>query len=646
MTAIAGVWRLGGRSDAAPACARMLAAQKIYGPDRADQWDDGFIAVGRALFRLLPEDVHDTQPLVGSAGNLVLVADIRLDNRDDLIAALGLSQPSARRLCDAAILLAAFERWDAGCLDRIVGDFAFAVWDLRRRRLVLARDPLGQRPLHYHRAAGLFAFATMPKGLHALAEIPRAPDEDRVAEFVVLLPESGSPSYFAGIERVEPGHVVTVDAKGLASRRYWEPSRPIASFKTAGDYEEGLRHYVDLAMRSRLRGVSGTVATHLSAGLDSSIVTATAARQMALSGGRVVAFTAVPRNGHVAAPSESRIGDEGPLAASTAALHPNIDHVAISGDPAALLAELDRYFFLFEQPVRDLPNGAWICAINDAIRRRKIAILLPAYMGNLTLSYNGFERLAQEVGRGRWLSWYRECAAVIRSGHMSRLGALAASFGPQLPAPLWLWLKRVIAHRDLDVRSYTGIHPERLVELDLAGRARSRDLDFAYRPRKDGFATRLWALRRVDMGNVNKGTLAGWGIDQRDPTTDRRLVEFCLGVPAEQFLSNGVTRALARRAFADRVPDAVLNERRRGRQGADWHEGVNAARVPIAAEIARLGDCAAAVRTLDLARLHGLAADWPRDGWERDSTELSYRIVLLRALAVGHFLRKAGGGNM
>ncbi len=640
------MWRLDGRSDAAPACARMLAAQKIYGPDTADRWDDGFVAVGRALFRLLPEDVHDMQPLVGSSGKLVLVADIRLDNRDDLVSALGLSPTFARTLCDAAILLAAFERWDVGCLDRIVGDFAFAVWDMQRRRLVLARDPLGQRPLHYHRGAGLFAFATMPKGLHALAEIPRAPDEDRVAEFVVLLPETGSPSYFAGIERVEPGHVVTVDASGVASRRYWEPSRPSASFKTAGDYEEGLRHYVDLAVRSRLRGVSGTVATHLSAGLDSSIVTATAAREMARSGGRVMALTAVPREGYAARPDGACISDESPHAALTAALHPNIDHVAISGDATALLGELDRYFFLFEQPVRDLPNGAWVCAVNDAIRRRKISILLPGYLGNLTLSYNGVERLAQDVGRGRWLSWYRECAAVIRSGHMSRLGALGASFGPQLPPSLWAWLKRVLRGQDLDVTSHTGIHPGRLAELDLKGRARSRDLDFTYRPRKDGFATRLWALRRVDMGNVNKGTLAGWGIDQRDPTTDRRLVEFCLGVPAGLFLANGIPRALARRAFADRVPAAVLNERRRGRQGADWHESVDAARVPIAEEIARLGDCAPAARTLDLARLRGLAADWPREGWERESTELSYRIVLMRALAVGHFLRRAGGGNM
>ncbi|HEY0106807.1 MAG TPA: asparagine synthase-related protein [Rhizomicrobium sp.] len=622
----------------------MLAAQRIYGPDAADRWDDGFLAVGRALFRLLPEDVHDRQPLIGSSGGIVLVADIRLDNREDLVAALAL--PPGRTLCDAAILLAAFERWDVGCLDRIVGDFAFAVWDSRHRRLVLARDPLGQRPLHYHRAAGLFAFASMPKGLHALAEIPRAPDEDRVAEFVVLLPESGSPSYFSGIERVEPGHVVTVDAKGLASRRYWEPSRPQAPFKTAGDYEEGLRHHLDQAVRTRLRGASGMVATHLSAGLDSSVVTATAAREMALSGGRVAAFTGVPREGYEADPRDGRICDEGPLAAATAALYPNVEHVAIRGDPASLLADLDRYFFLFEQPVRDLPNGVWVCAINDSIRRRKISVLLPAYMGNLTFSYNGFERLAQDFGRGRWLSWYRECAAVIRSGHMSRLGALAASFGPQLPPFLWAWLKRVIAHRNLDVRSYTGIHPGRLAELDLEGRARSRDLDFTYRPRKDGFATRLWALRRIDMGNVNKGTLAGWGIDQRDPTTDRRLVEFCLGAPTEQFLSNGVTRALARRAFVDRVPATVLNERRRGRQAADWHEGVNAARAPIVAELARLGDNAAAARALDLDRLQGLAADWPQEGWESDSTELSYRIVLLRALAVGHFLRKAGGGNM
>ena len=182
MSALAGIWNFDGRPGAAEACARMLAAQAIYGPHDSSQWDAGAIALGRRLFRTLSEDVHDRQPLTGAAGRYTLVANLRLDNRDELMRDLQIPPERACTLPDASILLAAWERWREACFDRLVGDYAFALWDSGENRLVLARDALGQRPLHYHRGKNFLAFASMPKGLHASAEIPRAPDEERIAD--------------------------------------------------------------------------------------------------------------------------------------------------------------------------------------------------------------------------------------------------------------------------------------------------------------------------------------------------------------------------------------------------------------------------------------------------------------------------------
>ena len=85
-------------------------------------------------------------------------------------------------------------------------------------------------------------------------------------------------------------------------------------------------------------------------------------------------------------------------------------------------------------------------------------------------------------------------------------------------------------------------------------------------------------MRRADTGNYSKGALAGWGVDLRDPTADRRLVEYCLSVPTDQYLKDGVPRALGKRALADRLPEAVINQRFKGYQSADWYEGLTAAR--------------------------------------------------------------------
>ncbi len=644
MSAIAGLWRLDGRPDAGDAVARMLASQEIYGPHAGAQWANDSIAIGRRLMRLLPEDAHDRQPLVGAGGRAVLVADLRLDNRDELISALEISPEQARTLCDAAILLAAWERWNETCLERLVGDYAFAVWDAARRRLVLVRDPLGMRPLHYHRGNGFFAFSSMAKGLHALPEVPYAPDEGRVAEFLALIPEAGPRSYFRGIERVEPGHVTTVTADGLSARRFWEPQRRTIMLGGPEEYAEALRYHVDQAVRSQLRG-GRDVAAHLSGGLDSATVASTAARLLAPSGGRVIAFTAVPRSGYDGPAPPGRFNDEGPVAALTAQMHPNIEHVLVRSEDRSPLDNLDRNFFLFERPVLNICNDVWMNAINNAARERRLAVMLTGQMGNMTLSYGGQEALPELLGAGRLGQWARTSLGLLRGRHLNWKGILAGTFAPWVPRPLWRSLARVTTGRSFDIRQYTAINPDRLADQEFVQLASERSLDFGYRPWRDGFAMRLWVLRRVDMGNYIKGHLAGWGVDTRDPTTDRRLLEFCLSVPAEQYLCDGVPRSLTLRAFADRLPSALLEQRRKGYQAADWHEQLTAVRERLGEEVDRLDAFAPAAGTLDVARLRRLVDNWPTRGWERDEIMFPYRLALLRGVSAGHFLRRASRVN-
>lgn len=117
-------------------------------------------------------------------------------------------------MCDAAFILAALERWGEGALDRLCGDFAFAAWDSDARTLLLARDPVGNRPLHYHAGKGWFAFASMPKGLLARPDVPTGPDPERLLTWQMLLPLQGPNSFFKGGNRLEFGHLAIIDADG------------------------------------------------------------------------------------------------------------------------------------------------------------------------------------------------------------------------------------------------------------------------------------------------------------------------------------------------------------------------------------------------------------------------------------------------
>src|SRR5262249_14256238 len=150
-----------------------------------------------------------------------------------------------------------------------------------------------------------------------------APDEERIVEFLAMMPETGPQSFFLGIERIEPGYVLIVTANGLAKRRHWQWGRRRIALPRLEDYCEALRDLLDKAVLCSVRG-HGDVGAYLSGGLDSGAVVATAARLLAPSGRRVIAFTGVPRDGYAGPAPRNAIIDEGANAAATAALYPNI----------------------------------------------------------------------------------------------------------------------------------------------------------------------------------------------------------------------------------------------------------------------------------------------------------------------------------
>ena len=634
MSALAGLWRLDGAPGADDACARMLTAQAVYGPHVASRWDGHDVALGRRLFRCLPEDRHDLGVLTLGDGAR-MAADVRLDNRSDLARDLGLEPGRAMGMADASILAAAWSRWGEGCFDRLVGDYAFAVWDGRRRRLVLARDPFGHRPLHFHRSARLVAFASMPRGLHALQEIPVSTDQARLAAFLALRPETGSGTFFEAVERVEPGGMVVINQASCAASRHYSPRLRSTRLSGPAEYAEAMREQLDLAVAAQLRGAEHGVAAHLSSGWDSAAVAATAARQMESRRGRVTAFTAAPRSGFDGEAPIGRHGDESLGAAEVAALYPNMDHVVIRGTGRSPLEDLDGDIAFCGRPILNPCNHVWFNDINRAAQARGLTVLLTGDFGNLGLTDDGLDALPDLAASGDWPGWFRLSAAAARTGAARWRGILAASFEARLPASVATRLRRALGRPIADPADHSALHP------DLWGTL-GRVQEHSAESRVD---RRLGALTRMDLALYTKGALARFGVDVRDPLTDRRLFEFCLSVPVEHLAADGRIRGLARRVLSDRLPASMLDRRTRGYQAVDWHEGLSADRTTVVADIDRLAALPAAAGLLDIERLRNLACRWPQGGWERDEVLDAYRVTLLRALAVGRFLTHAARAN-
>lgn len=601
------------------------------------------MAIGRAQLqvRTLPGLVVgrcDGAQIAEGPDGRIAVFDGRLHDRGAVATALG-AEPGTS---DSGLVLLAYRRCGELFADRLVGDFACAIWDPAAKHLLLARDSLGAVPLCFWRSGDTVYFASEPRGLFAQPDVPRQLDEVWIARWLAMLPADSTRTEYRDIERVTPGHVVRHHAGGSVVQRHWRPEN-LSPLRLANDgaYVERLRELLDAAVGDRIAGFQ-VVGSHLSGGLDSSAVTATAARILGQRGRRLAAFTAVPTHDFITGPHT--FGDEGPLATATAATLANVDHILVPNSREPLFDTIDRANAAGGSPVLNPYNQTWFDGIGSLARDRGVNILLTGQHGNTTISYEGLTLLPRLLSHGRWLRLAREARGLRRNGDMTWLTIADLAAGWLLPSPV---RKQILAARG---HAATRLADFSLLEMGFADRIGLAEEAMATagslrNRRMHGVDIRVVTLQRIDLARNFRAFRRQFGVALADPTADRRVVEFCLAIPQEQFLRDGTTRWLARRAFRGILPDAVVNEKRRGRQAADWHVPATAARPEMEAELKRLERSPLARECLDLGRMRRLLDAWPTEGWHTMAVRNPYQLALTRALATGRFIRSVEGGN-
>jgi asparagine synthase (glutamine-hydrolysing) len=638
MSAIAGLLRFDGRSVTRRDLERAANALDQYGPDRSDLVASESIGLVHVLMRMTPEDRFDRQPWQGASGSLIS-ADVRLDNRDDVLDRIGIAPRDAVAWPDSRVLLAAWEKLGDAIWPMLRGPFAVAIWDRHRRTLTLARDHLGLNVVMWHRSESFFAFATMPNGLFAFDDVPRELSEEKFADFLVLNHADHATTIYRNVFRVPPAHVMQVTADGSVRQfRYWSPAE-IKPIKLGSDqaYADGLRECLDRAVRRQLRSTH-PIGCLLSGGLDSSSVSALAARALAESNERLVAFTAVPRRGFDGPVPAGHYADETPYVDAIARTAGNIDVSYVHSDQGNDFSELERFFVALEGPVRNPSNLGWILAILRGARAQGRRVLLGGLYGNCTISWNGWSQAATHLRHGRLFTAYRQWRQFYRHTPYSRWAALQKLFiEPLLPERLGGWADRRRPQRIAPWHEHATIRPDFAAAMAVDDRARRAGHDFLYRPRED---ERLGALAQVDyVGDWHAAEKAVTGVEVRDPTADIDVISYCFGVPPEQYLAEGIDRSLVRRAMWGLLPEMVLTNRTSGLQAADWYEKLEGQRGELARQVAQLSESALVRRVIDLPRLAHAITHWPAGGWHTAEVFQEYNLALTRGLAGGRFLR-------
>jgi asparagine synthase (glutamine-hydrolysing) len=546
VSGIAGIVRLDGAAaeEAAP---RMESAIRHRGGDGSALWNERSVALIHSALHTTAESRRESQPIVSREGATVVVADLRLDNREELLRSLDGSTSDSG---DAELLSLAYERWGVDCVRHIEGDFAFAIWDRRARTLFCARDATGVKPFVYCLLPGkLFAFASEVRGLLALPEVPRELDRKRIADFLSIHFADVESTFHRDLKRL-PGGCTLLLRDGVATvSRYWDPVA-IAEVRGRSDAQqaEGFLEHFSRATEARMRvGDSAELGAMLSGGLDSSAIACFARDR--LNGARdLPVFSWVFSD---AMEADERHYQE-VIAATGGMKRYVIDSASAGYSPWSALDEL-------------LPNGppyAPNTYINHAAaqigRSLGVRTILDGLGGDGTIS-RGSARLMELFVERKFNTLISELRAISRIEGVSLTRLLRSHLlRPALPERVVDMARRFRARpeengRDLLRPDLAALRAEEVPTQPVT----SAHQDHVQQMQSPMLAEGLELFDRI---------MALSGAEGRYPFFDRRLIEYCIALPADQKLAEGYSRIVARRAFRF-LPDEVRWRAGKGKPG-------------------------------------------------------------------------------
>ncbi|MGO8670025.1 MAG: asparagine synthase-related protein [Capsulimonadaceae bacterium] len=556
MSAIFGILSRSGKPVDPAKLALMRDALCHRGPDGEGIEVATTAGLGHLMMWTTPESIGECLPFRSVGGNFTITSDARLDNRDELLKALGIFDD---RVPDSRLILAAFERWGSDCPQRLLGDFAFAIWDRNSKTLFCATDHFGVKPLYYYCADDLFVFASEIKGLFA-AGAPKSVNVDRVIDHILLVDRGREETYFEGIHCLLGATSLQVSASELSLRKYWELdlSREI-KLSSDREYAETFRDLFREAVRCRMRSAY-PAGSMLSGGLDSSSITCTA-RMLAPEATRIPwrTFSVVYPNGDP--------GCEAEYVDAVVGLHGLEPHRVDAGalDPMQDIETVIRY-----QDEPDVPGNLFVdWHLCKAAADSGVRVLLDGFDGDNVVSH-GTGYFAELAAKRRWIDLAAELrgygALKTDESWTQAYRAWYRRFGPK-PIVKALALGERVAN---GLRTSLAKRSEGNA-ADLRPTLEMREilppaLQERYRsPRVEAFAAteremhhRMITLPSlITVLHILERTAAARNVEMRFPFMDKRLVEFCLALPPTQKIRRGKTRWVLRTAMDGVIPPLV-----------------------------------------------------------------------------------------
>lgn len=530
MSGFAGVFHL----DGAPVDRAWLETMADFlafrGPDGPQIWISGSAGLCHTLFRTRAET--DGRPQIGSLdGNTWIAGDVRIDDRETLFAKLPALPGTLKNCCSAELVLHAYANWGEACVEHLLGDFSFVIWDASRRRVFGARDHLGVKPFFYAQVGQCLLVSNT---LDCIRQIPIVSDELNdyaIGDFLIVgMNHKPATTFFSAIQRLPAAHKLIAETSGLRTERYWTPpiDEPLY-YKHTSDYVDRFHELLSAAVRDRLP--DGPLGIFMSGGLDSPAVAATAVQL----GVTPTAFTSV---------YDRLIPDEERYYSGLVARHLGIPiHYNVRDD----------------EPWGWEPDSAPIHTAEPMLDPLGLVASQQYYSqisGHSRVFFHG-----DGPDAALWYEWQPHLSYLIHHRRWRRLcGDLAFHFKsfkrvPLLPTLPRMWRERRSNQTDwYDESTPPWLNPEFETRLRL----RERWLEIKteavsphpVRPKAYASFTGDFPM----CGGGNEGSYAWAAIEEFHPLGDLRLVRFLLAVPAVPWCRE---KYLIRTALKGILPETV-----------------------------------------------------------------------------------------
>ncbi|CAN7171914.1 asparagine synthase-related protein [Paenibacillus sp. LjRoot56] len=588
MSAISGIYYMDNETMKIEDGAILMKGLRQYPSDDIQIWHSDNIFFGCHAQWITPESVGERLPRFSEEKHLAITADAIIDNRQELFERLQVDHTSRKNMTDSELILLAYLKWEEEAPKYLIGDFAFMIWDVRKKLLFGARDFSGTRSLFFYRDPNRFAFCTTIEPLLNLSYVSKSINEHWFAEFLVIpsmvdAVDTSSTAY-KNIEQIPPSHSITIcDGKVRLSRYCKISFQEPLKFKKNEEYEEAFKAVFQEAVKARTR-THGEVGAQLSGGLDSGAVVSFAAKALSGRNKQLHTFSYIPEDHFKDWTTHSYAADERPFIKATVDYVGNIsDHYHnFAGDNP--LTDLDDSLELMGAPYKFFENFFWLKGIHEKAHQKGVKVLLTGARGNYSISWGSWNMTvnyyASLFKRLRWARLYQELdqyCTNFKTGKSVMLPVVLKRAFPSIyrSSPL---------HEPSENQNQTLISASFAQRTNVFAKLLENGIDITGTSKEDPYEIRKKHFEQLYYWNKNgiattKLSLR-YSLWDRDPTNDLRVIRFCLAVPEEQYVQGGLQRSLIRRSTKNMLPDKVrLNQQVRGIQGADvihriasnWH---------------------------------------------------------------------------